>query len=59
MTTRCTTTSGPFRCEKEIHHAGECECEASPYATARLPCVIAAVPVAEEKTTPKTEGPSK
>lgn len=59
MTTRCPTTSGPFRCEKEAGHQGECECEAGAYATARLPCVtqIQAVPVAEPRTL--TEEPKK
>jgi hypothetical protein len=25
---QCTTTSGPYRCEREAGHDGECECEA-------------------------------
>lgn len=53
---RCPTTSGAFRCEREAGHMGDCEAQAAEYATARLPCVIAAVRVDGER---KAEEPSK
>lgn len=35
--TKCSTTSGPFRCTKELdangRHGGECEAQAPEYAT--------------------------
>ena len=29
---QCPTTSGPYRCEREVGHPGECECQAPEYA---------------------------
>jgi hypothetical protein len=29
--TTCPTTSGPYRCEREAGHAGECACSAREY----------------------------